>query len=1230
VRILACVRDLRFDWALMVRIAIAKAPPAALFVLAVALSAPGCGSAPAPRAVAPPPPAPEAPPELASLQENQHAAGFVAQASYVDDDGRPRGARFRHEATGFVFDYLVIESAPQAMIYAWTYPSTDGGEPHTQEHLLLGKGNAGRWLGNVEHSNFGESSAFTADRRTAYHFNTSAGPEAFWRLFQTQLQALLRPDYSDEEIRREVRNFGVAKQPDGTLTLDERGTVYNEMVRATEASDERSWYVMQRLLYGEGHPLSYNQGGTPAGIRELTPEHIRAFHAAHYQLGNMSALGAFPVSIPLGDVLTRAGGILSALATPGARTEPLLTEATLPPAHPAPAGEIRVVEYPLATADNPSEALLGWPADRNLGLDERIALEVFISTLATGRSANLYRALVDRKTRLLDLGATGVEALTRNGAGQPIYVGIENVASAHADEASMKALRDVVRGELERIAALADGSSELASFNERVKAHVVERRRRIDKDLDTPPQFGVRGTSENWVEELDDLARAGGFTRSLVYKEPIAHALALATSKANEWRARIRSWGLLETPYVVVGRPSPELRARLDREREERIAAELARLETHYGTHDPQEALRKRDAESAAASDAIAKAEAEVPFAPLAPDPPMTYDDSLVWKREGERGERVVSTFESMKSATVGLLLRLDDVPDAALPWLGVLPALVSDVGVIRDGKAIPYDEVEDRLRREVLGVEVRYTTDSYSGRAELSIEAGGNDPDETKRALGWTRDLLATPDWRPENLPRLRDVIDAELTRLHDTMAGAEERWVEGTEEAYRRQDRAVLVHASSFLTRAYDAFVVSWRLEGGEEAKGVPPFLRWLADAGKRLDRASLAKLAALLAAEDPSGKIDPKVAAFVSAGRALPKPAQSRVRKAGRDLARFLSDLPDSSLASDWAALCREMAKGVAVSPRVGLGGLAQTLASIRHRDNARVWLVGSTAHQAAIADDVAKTLASLDPTPVPHLTRTVRRPVLERARARGERGGREVAADPAFVALMNPNTANGSLVHSAPSVGFGEEKEEALVAYLAVNVFGGVGTQSFYKRMWGAALAYSDYVYASPREERMELYADRCADLPQLLRFAEGEVRRMPSDRRYVDYALAPAFSSRVANAFELRASAIATDLAEGMTPERIRAFRRRLLALRSKPGLAEAMSADYVSAMSAVVPSLAGSGALPNGAIYFTTGPEPAIAAYEKEIARTRGEGARVLRLWARDFWDVEAGKDGGL
>ncbi len=74
------------------------------------------------------------------------------------------------------------------------------------------------------------SSAFTQQWRTCYHFHTAAGPEVFYKLFESQVDALLHPDYTDEEIRREVSHWGVSENPaDKKLSLEEKGTVYQEM-----------------------------------------------------------------------------------------------------------------------------------------------------------------------------------------------------------------------------------------------------------------------------------------------------------------------------------------------------------------------------------------------------------------------------------------------------------------------------------------------------------------------------------------------------------------------------------------------------------------------------------------------------------------------------------------------------------------------------------------------------------------------------------------------------------------------------------------------------------------------------------------------------------------------------------------------------------------------------------------------------------------------------------------
>src|SRR5580698_1178809 len=116
-------------------------------------------------------------PELSfgNLAEGQSLSGFKTVAVYLDDSDRAMGARFRHERSGFTLDLLQIQSVPQAFIWVTTYPTSNMGEPHTQEHLLLGKGNKGRNLGSQETMSLASSTAFTMQWRTCYTFYTSAG-----------------------------------------------------------------------------------------------------------------------------------------------------------------------------------------------------------------------------------------------------------------------------------------------------------------------------------------------------------------------------------------------------------------------------------------------------------------------------------------------------------------------------------------------------------------------------------------------------------------------------------------------------------------------------------------------------------------------------------------------------------------------------------------------------------------------------------------------------------------------------------------------------------------------------------------------------------------------------------------------------------------------------------------------------------------------------------------------
>jgi len=119
----------------------------------------------------------------AALTKGQIVHGFRTDAVYLDATDKPIGGHFIHLRTGFTLDLLQIQSVPQAAIYTNTLTVSDMGEPHTQEHLLIGKGNKGRNINVIQNMSLTQSNASTNQTFTNYQFNTAGGSESFCTVF---------------------------------------------------------------------------------------------------------------------------------------------------------------------------------------------------------------------------------------------------------------------------------------------------------------------------------------------------------------------------------------------------------------------------------------------------------------------------------------------------------------------------------------------------------------------------------------------------------------------------------------------------------------------------------------------------------------------------------------------------------------------------------------------------------------------------------------------------------------------------------------------------------------------------------------------------------------------------------------------------------------------------------------------------------------------------------------
>ena len=215
-----------------------------------------------------------------------------------------------------------------------------------------------------------------------------------------------------------------------------------------------------------------------------------------------------------------------------------------------------------------------------------------------------------------------------------------------------------------------------------------------------------------------------------------------------------------------------------------------------------------------------------------------------------------------------------------------------------------------------------------------MVVQGSGNDLAESRRAIEWMQLVLFHPDWRPANLPRIRDLVEQQLAAYRNAMQGAEERWVRNPINAYLKQTDPLYLTINSFLTGAHNVDRLRWMLKDTgtpEDRASISSFLDNLAGTTGS-DHTALKKLLAATEAEPPNPKLTPR--------------ARELAIEVAKDLEQLLPDLPDATLAADWRYLCNRIREDLAVTPEAALERLDRLRASLLKTGNARVWMVGSS--------------------------------------------------------------------------------------------------------------------------------------------------------------------------------------------------------------------------------------------------------------------------------------------
>jgi hypothetical protein len=876
------------------------------------------------------------------------------------------------------------------------------------------------------------------------------------------------------------------------------------------------------------------------------------------------------------------------------------TEKDLPSPRPAPSGQIQIVDYPNRNEQQPGSVWITWPAQLTLDVKEQYLAELFLDSFAGDATTNLYRRFIDSKTRDTDLGAQSVFASMQKDPGFAMMIGFGDVPVSKMNDKDLSDVRMKVIEEFRKVAEWKDGSPELKAFNDRVRSRIVETRRSLAKFVNSPPGFGFRSNYSDWINQLTDLEKIGGFRRSVTMKSTLNDIDRLAAGDINIWKRYIDKWKLAPSPesrqpWIAASKPVAGLIASQQREREVRVNSEIARLKVSLGVSDDQEALRRFRTAYDAASAVIDKASASVVHPKFVNNPPMTLDDQLDFKASTLEGgvPMVASTFSTMTSATTGIGLNLNGVPQDKLLYLAILPQLLTRVGVIENGKPVSYAEMTERIRNEITGLTSDFSTNPKTGRVELTVRGAGNNAGESRRAIEWMQLALFHPDWRPENLSRIRDLVDQALNAFRRTPQTAEENWVNPVPIAYWKQDNPLLLATTSFMTQTHNVFRLRWMLKdaSAEQRVSVSKALSDLAQLkGTRVELK--AKLAELQARSD------------------------KLLAEAAKDIDITLVEIPDSSLAMDWPRLCREMAGDLSTGPEKTLANLDAVRQQVLKAGNARLFSISSSSTQETLAASIRNLIAGLDKSaPVMSKYETTRR-IDSRLRERDAS-----AVRPIFVGLLNPNSQGGVFINSAPATSYEDTDRDSILNYLALNLYGGGGGHSIFMKTAGAGLAYSNGIGNSLSLGRLRYYAERTPELPQTMRFVIDQLKSATPDPSLVDYAIAQAFGgTRSANSYESRGEIMAQNLADGLTPEIVSRFHKQVLDLRAVGDLTAELYRRKDAVSSMVLPGLGPKVSTVRDGVYFVIGPEKQFAAWEEYLKSIEGADTIVYRLYPRDFW----------
>jgi presequence protease len=266
----------------------------------------------------------------------------------------------RHRKTGCEIYRLVSEDEENVFAFAFrTRPSDGTGVAHIVEHSVLCGSERfpvkDSFLVMARRSLATFMNAFTYPDKTVYPA-ASAVEADYFNLMRVYGDSVFFPRLTEDTFFQEAHRLEL----DDSGGLDIKGVVYNEMRGDYSSSDSLATTASYTSLFSPGHPYSFDSGGDPEEIPNLSYEGFKAFWKSHYHPANCRIFlyGDIDTERQL-DFLDRE--FLSRFGAPLSSGEGSAADTEIPLQGPL-AGPKRVeVPYPLAEgADSATSIIVNW------------------------------------------------------------------------------------------------------------------------------------------------------------------------------------------------------------------------------------------------------------------------------------------------------------------------------------------------------------------------------------------------------------------------------------------------------------------------------------------------------------------------------------------------------------------------------------------------------------------------------------------------------------------------------------------------------------------------------------------------------------------------------------------------------------------------------------------------------------------------------------------------------